>query len=176
LRGSSEGLRAVFPGEFNPLHVGHRRMAEIAKRLLGTPVEFEISINNVEKPPLDYYEIQRRVGQFAPEQTVWLTRAARFVEKARLFPGATFIVGIDTVRRIASPRFYAGAAACEEAIESIAARGCRFLVFGRNLGTGFVSLGNLDLPSSLQAICQEVPADEFREDVSSTNMRRAGLW
>jgi len=168
---------AVFPGAFNPLHVGHRRMIELGREILGVPVALEISIENVDKPPLDYYEIQRRLGQFSEDQPVWLSRAATFLEKSRLFPGSTFLVGTDTLRRIAEPRYYGDdVAACRAAIEKITERGCRFLVFGRNLGTGMIRLGDLDLPEGLRAICREVPAERFREDVSSTSLRRAGGW
>jgi len=168
---------AIFPGAFNPLHIGHRRMVEIAQETLGAAVAMEISILNVDKPPLDYYEIERRMGQFAEDQTVWLTRADTFEEKSRLFPRTTFIVGVDTLRRIADPRYYGGdAAACLAALERIAGRGCRFLVFGRDFGTGFARLSDLDLPEVLRAVCQEVPAEKFREDISSTEIRRSGAW
>lgn len=171
-----DATSVVFPGMFNPFHVGHRQMIEVAREMLGMPVALEISIENVDKPPLDYYEIARRLGQFAEDQPVWLSRAATFVEKSRLYPGSTFLVGTDTLRRIAEPRYYGDDAACRAALEKITQRGCRFLVFGRNLGTGFIRLGDLDLPESLRAICREVPAERFREDVSSTSLRRAGKW
>jgi len=171
-----DATSAVFPGAFNPLHLGHRHMIEVAREMLGMPVALEISIENVDKPPLDYYEINRRLGQFAEDQPVWLSRAATFVEKSRLYPGSTFLVGTDTLRRIAEPRYYGDDAACRAAVEKIARRGCRFLVFGRNLGTGFIRLGDLDLPEQLRAICREIPAERFREDVSSTSLRRAGKW
>lgn len=168
---------AIFPGEFNPLHAGHRRMIEIAQETLRLPVAVEISVVNVEKPPLDYFEIERRVRQFPPGQTIWLSRAATFEEKSRLFPGATFLVGVDTLRRIAAPSFYGNdTAACQAAIGRIAGRGCRFLVFGRRMGTGFVRLSDLDLPDALRIICREIPADAFREDVSSTELRKSGAW
>ncbi len=168
---------AIFPGAFNPLHVGHRRMAEIAEAVLEMPVAREISILNVDKPPLDYFEIERRLAQFEPDETVWLTRAATFEEKSRMFPGATFIVGVDTLRRIAAPRYYhEDAEACQAAVARIAARGCRFLVFARDVGTGLVRLADLDLPETLRAICREIPPEHFREDVSSTEIRRSGAW
>jgi nicotinic acid mononucleotide adenylyltransferase len=162
----------IFPGAFHPLHAGHRRMAEVAEAMLGRRVEFEISIRNVDKPPLDYTEIQQRLAQFDPDQPVWLTRAATFEEKSHEFPAATFIVGADTIRRIADPCYYGGQPAMHQAVERIAGRGCRFLVFGRLGPSGFVRLGDLDLPPALRAISIEVPAAQFREDVSSTELRR----
>jgi hypothetical protein len=165
---------AIFSGAFHPLHAGHRRMIEVAQDLLQVPVAVEISIVNVDKPPLDYCEIQERVRQFPADQTVWLSRAATFEEKSRLFPGATFLVGTDTLRRIGDTSYYAhDQSACLAAVERIAARGCRFLVFGRRLGTGFMRLADLDLPEPLRAICHEVPPEMFREDVSSTEIRRS---
>ena len=58
----------------------------------------------------------------------------------------------------------------------IGSRGCRFLVFGRNLGTGFMSVRDLDLPDALLDLCREISAERFREDISSTALRRAGKW
>lgn len=166
--------RLVFPGAFHPLHSGHRRMAEIAQKLLRLPVEFEISVLNVEKPLLDYYQLQERSRQFEGRETLWLTRAPTFDEKSRHFPGATFIVGVDTLRRIADPRYFGGnSLACQRVIERIAARGCRFLVFGRLCGDHFVELADLDLLEPLRAICRPVPAEQFRDDVSSTHIRRS---
>lgn len=163
---------AVYPGAFHPLHRGHLRILELAEQILGTPVEPEISIFNVDKPPLDYVEIAGRLEQFGQQRPVWLTRATTFEEKSRLFPGATFVVGADTLRRIADPRYYGGdCRACHWAIEAIAARGCRFLVFGRTDRGRFITLGDLELPQPLRDICRGVPEADFREDISSTELR-----
>jgi len=169
--------KLLMPGAFNPLHDGHRGMMRVAQEILGQPAVAEISILNVDKPPLDYVEIERRLGQFPADRPVCLSRAATFEEKSRLFAGATFIVGVDTLRRIADPRYYGDdLSACQRAIEQIAGQGCRFLVFGRDLGAGFVRLGDLDLPDPLRPICREVPPEVFREDISSTEIRNSGAW
>jgi nicotinic acid mononucleotide adenylyltransferase len=164
--------RAIFPGAFNPRHAGHRRMATIAQQLLGTPVEHEIAAINVDKPPLDFIDMQSRAVQFADTETLWFTRAATFVEKSRIFPGAWFVVGFDTIQRIAQPRYYGGnPLACATAIQQIAGQRCRFLVFGRTADGEFRTLASLQLPSELLDICQEVPAAEFRADISSSELR-----
>ena len=173
--GAVETPTVLFSGAFNPLHTGHRRMAETAETMLGARVHFEIPIINADKPPLDYCELEYRLGQFEADQPVLLTRAATFEAKSALFHGVTFVVGVDTLRRIASPTYYGNDPATQQAaLKRLADRGCRFLVFGRDMGTGFMRLGDLDLPECLRAICREVPADVFREDISSTALRRAG--
>ena len=178
--------RAIFPGAFNPLHDGHRAMARIAKERLGLPIEFELSIHNVDKPPLDYLEIRDRAEQFDQNETLWLTRAPTFEEKSRIFSEATFIVGADTIARIADASYYGGShRGMLAAIDRIAERGGRFLVFGRSLKISidgaseetdkvFQSLESLNLPPSLLAICDEVPEEDFRADISSTELRRLG--
>jgi hypothetical protein len=164
----------ILPGSFNPLHTAHKRMAEIAEKRYGLPVTFELSITNVDKPALDFVELADRLAQF-PDRQVLLTRLSTFVEKAKISPGSTFVVGIDTMVRIANPTYYGGDTVLRDAaIESIAKRsGCRFLVFGRVMDGEFRTLSEIELPTALRDICEEVPATVFREDVSSTELRRA---
>jgi hypothetical protein len=168
-------LAAVFPGAFNPLHVGHCRMMQIAEEVLQQPVTAEISIVNVDKPPRDYMEIERCIGQFAG-RPLCLTRAATFEAKSRLFPTATFVVGTDTLQRIVAPCYYGDSlAACHDALRRIAERGCRFLVFCRRQGDHLVRLSDIELPEFLQAICREVPPEVFCDDTSSTAIRQENM-
>ncbi len=171
--------RAVFPGAFNPRHDAHRQMAKIAEQTLGLTVEWEISIQNVDKPPLDFIEMEDRAAQFAATETLWYTLAPTFEEKSRLFPNTTFIVGIDTLLRIADVRYYGDSE--EEmfaAIARLCERGCRFLVFGRQHGRSlqtageFQTLSSIQLPTTLKQLCEDVPAERFRLDVSSSEIRK----
>lgn len=169
-----EKPRALLPGAFNPLHEGHQTMARLASQILDVNVAFEISILNVDKPPLDFIEIDRRTRQFAGDQTLWLSRASLFTQKAEIFPGATFVVGADTIARIGDPRYYAGQeAVMDAALAQIASAGCSFLVFGRQLDGKFCTLSELNVPELLARLCQEVPASVFRVDRSSTQLRAA---
>lgn len=162
----------VYPGAFHPLHAGHRRIAEIASARLAATVEYEISLINVDKPGLAPSDVEQRLRQFPRDAAIWLTQAPTFVEKSRLFPGAVFVVGADTLIRIIDARYYADdPAAAAAAVAEIAGRGCRFLVFGRRLGDRFWTLDDVAIPETLRQRCAGVSAEEFRMDVSSTHLR-----
>ena len=143
----------------------------VAAEELGCPIDFEISIENVDKPPLDFTELARRADQFR-DAPLWFTRAATFVEKSRLFSGAVFVVGADTIERIGQARYYGGEAALNQALAELQAAGARFLVFGRVVKGDFVGLDDMDLSPALRALCQGVPEERYRQDISSTELRR----
>ena len=147
-------------------------MAEHASKILGKPVAFEICVDNVDKPALSFHDLAKRSAQFA-DQPLWLTRLPTFIEKARQFPGAVFIVGIDTMVRIGRNRYYASNKVMHEAFAELARLGNRFLVFGRVADGEFVTLSNSDIPTALRKLCDEVTEDQFRIDLSSSELRNA---
>ena len=147
-------------------------MAKIAQQQTGNLVHFELSIKNVDKPLLDYIEISKRLEPLKSEY-LWLTQAARFSEKAKLFPGAIFIVGVDTITRIADIQYYDRISdLLESTINAFCESGCKFLVFGRLVEGRFITLSKLDLPEKLRSICYEIEESKFRQDISSTRVSK----
>ena len=165
--------QVLLSGAFNPLHAGHLGMAQAATQLLGKPVAFELAAVNVDKPPLAAETVLERMAQFAGRYAVIVSNAPTYVEKARLYPGATFVVGYDTAVRIFEPRYYGGSAdQMNRALDELAALGCRFLVAGRVDAQGvFRGLADLEMAPAHRALFQEIPEALFRMDISSTELR-----
>jgi hypothetical protein len=162
---------ALLSGSFRPLHEGHEQLLAAATAELGQPGLFELPVANADKGTLIAEEVQRRLRQFAGRAPVVLSRAALFVEKARLFPGCVFVVGYDTAIRLVNPRYYGGAEGLHAAFEAIAATGCRFLVAGRAENGQFRTLDDVTLPPGHEELFAGLPEAAFRADVSSTALR-----
>lgn len=139
--GAVETKKLIYPGSFNPFHAGHAKVAEVASEILGLPVEFEISLTNFDKPMIDAISLRDRINSISgkvPEcvTNLYITNAPRFIDKAKIFPGATFIIGQDTFERLVRIKHFNEMAAWHSDVETIRRSGCGFLVFPRtDIGT-----------------------------------------
>jgi len=164
----------VLSGSFAPRHQGHVELQQVAESILDGPVYYELPVVNADKPPLDFETIDRRREVFS-DRPLAVTSAPTFLEKARLFPGTTFVLGIDTAARVIDPRFYDDDPEDRDlALASIDELGCRFLVAGRVDDNGFQDLSSLDLPEGCRHLFEAIPVDVFRCDVSSSDIRNTG--
>ena len=167
---------------------------------------FELSMENVDKAGLSEEDVLQRARAFFPPPAggaagaaplpqctgLLVTRAARFLDKARLAgPGAVFVCGYDTAARLIMPSYYAGGRGeMEGALGAMLGAGCRFAVAGRRAdaaplpaefsggasggGEAFLTLGGHLrplLPQHLQALFVEIPEEQFRVDLSSRQLR-----
>lgn len=173
----------IMPGSFDPVHASHLRIARLAAGRRGRPVDLELSVRNVEKADLGVEAVRGRVSglreavsEMAEVGHLWLTSAPTFVEKARLFPGAEFVVGLDTFRRVADPRFHGGDEGHREAMAELVGLGARFLVFFRHADEveGWDDPGRY--PEVLAGMAEFIRREEYGDEgrMASREIRRRG--
>ena len=166
----------LLPGSFDPVHAGHVSLARVAEELRQQPLAFELSVTNVDKPPLASETVRHRLAQFAWKSPVELTRAPTFVEKSRLFPKTTFVIGADTAERLVAPKYYGDdELRMHVALEEIASSGGSFLVAVRTDAARRVrALRDIPVPQRYADLFTEIPEHRFRLDTSSSEIRARG--
>ncbi len=163
----------LMPGSFNPIHDGHVSLARVAEDIKQQALAYEISVTNVDKPPLAGHAVRHRIAQFAWKAAVELTRAPTFLEKSRLFPRTTFVIGADTAERLVAPKYYGGdEERMHGALEEIGGMGGSFLVAVRVDGAARLrTLRDVAVPHRFADLFAEIPEHRFRLDTSSSEIR-----
>ena len=169
--------QGLLSGAFNPRHTGHDALRSAAEAWIGGPVYFELPLANADKPALQIDEAADRCRQFH-DGPLLVTRAPTFIEKARILPGMTFVVGVDTAVRIVEHRFYGPvnqSPAAEQAmfvcLDELRALKGRFLVAARSLNGQTLRLPDVSIPARIQDLFVELPETSFRVNISSSQLR-----
>ncbi|VGO18052.1 nucleotidyl transferase family protein [Pontiella sulfatireligans] len=158
----------LFPGSFNPLHKGHQGLLLAAERVSDREGLLELSVTNVDKPPLGIVEVECRLLQLKGMYLAVLTCAPTFAEKAELFPGVWFAMGFDTAVRLLDPKYHDDVSAMLARFQTLETR---FVVAGRLHAGKFQGLESINIPSGFEKLFIPIPESLFREDVSSTELR-----
>jgi hypothetical protein len=158
----------LMPGSFNPLHTGHEGLLCAAEKTAQREGFLELSVTNVDKPPLNMLEVERRLLQLKGRYKAILTSAPTFAEKAELFPGAWFAMGYDTAIRLLSSDYHENVPGMLKRFRILQTR---FVVAGRLHDGEFLGLENLNIPEGFKELFIPISQSLFREDISSTELR-----
>lgn len=163
----------MVPGSFNPLHEGHIMLLEKGKELGNTDEGiFELCISNVDKPTLSKGEIISRVTQIT--FPIILTNSPKFIQKANLFPGLSYSVGIDTVIRLVDPYYSNNEEEMIINILKIKENGSQFFVGSRFIKSNIISLDLLNLNPLFREMFIQIE-DDSKALISSTGIREAPI-
>lgn len=90
----------LYPGAFNPPHAGH---FQIADSLPGTT--FNITKDSPHKSPLSLAEMLQHAKLFKGHRVLFSRNDPLYLDKARLAPGTTFVIGSDALLRMLDPKW-----------------------------------------------------------------------
>jgi nicotinic acid mononucleotide adenylyltransferase len=161
---------ALFPGAFDPPHEGHFAMASTA-RGHAAPAVFAVSATPPHKSAPSVGELLLRAKRLAGHDRLFTEGDPLYLDKARRFPGRTFLVGADALARMLDARW---GAPVEPMLDEFTRLGTRMRVTGRRIAGGpYVSADEVIalVPERFRSIFEAV---EGRWDLSSTEARERG--
>jgi hypothetical protein len=159
----------LFPGTFNPPHEGHFAIAA-PERGHGGPAVFAVCAAPPHKEALSVGDLLLRAKMLQGHHRLFTVGDPLYLDKARRFPGRTFLVGADAVLRMLDDRW---GTPVDPMLDEFLRLGTRFRVNGRQVEGRYVSAGDAiaQVPGRLRSIFEAV---EGRWDVSSSEARDRG--
>ena len=158
----------ILSGSFNPLHKGHTELLIASEKEIAAKPLFEISIFNVDKSQIDFFDLNERIKQFRSIGKLIITNSPTFTEKSSIFKKSIFVVGYDTALRLIDKKYYSYN--INDAYNEIKKNGCSFLVTGRYIDKKYYDPNQIDY-GEFKDFFSILPENKFRLDISSTILR-----
>jgi nicotinamide mononucleotide (NMN) deamidase PncC len=159
----------IFPGSYNPLHHGHLGCGELAAKMTGMRVVYQLTAVHPDKGIIPDAKLFARADQFAYRDPVLLMReGALYVEKARLLPGFRFLIGADAAYGLLNPKYYDGQDGLLDMLETLRRLKTQFYVMGRVVDGKYRTVSDIPIPRKYHDLFQQVSG---RYDISSTERR-----
>lgn len=150
----------LFPGAFNPPHEGHLWMA---REYSGT---FHLTVNPPHKEGLSVAQVLQRAKLLEGYDRMFTRDDPLYIDKARRFPGAKFMVGVDAIERMLDPKWGPNVASMLDEFRKL---GIKFLVADREVDGRLLTLGNI--PGVPMDICERIARPQSHLSMSSTKVR-----
>lgn len=101
----------IYPGSFNPYHIGHMHITQKVRELTNVEPVHEISLLNADKGCHNYWDVLNRIVTLQKDNLSGIiTTTSTFGEKITFWSTKhkkqTYVVGIDTWDRIWKPHYY----------------------------------------------------------------------
>ena len=158
----------ILSGSFNPLHKGHTELLIASEKEIAAKPLFEISIFNVDKNQIDFFDLNERIKQFRSIGKLIITNSPTFTEKSSIFKKSIFVVGYDTALRLIDKKYYSYN--INDAYHEIKKNGCTFLVTGRYIDKKYYDPNEINY-GEFKDFFSILPENKFRLDISSTILR-----
>lgn len=178
----SAGGRSVFLcGSFNPMHDGHRDMAETVMGLAGKQVMYSTTADSLHKPPLTVSQMLDRAAGVRVDHwdgyscpIVFSQHDPLFIDKARALPMSSFIIGVDTYDRMLDPKWYGdGQSGVQKMLTDLRTFGASFYVFDRIVDGALVKPDQLlvgqfrDMFTFVDGHASELSSTAIRKEMQS---------
>jgi len=154
----------LFPGAFNPPHLGHVWMAKEHR------ATFHITINPPHKPPLTVAQMLQRAKLLEGFPVLFTKDDPLYLDKARRFPGAKILVGVDAMERMLDPKWGVEIAPLLQEFRQL---GIKLLVADREVDGKVQTLD--DLKNAPPDLCVRILRPAQHLGMSSTKIREAAV-
>ena len=95
----------LFPGAFDPPHLGHLAMARTFEAAAGHRPIFHVTLDPPHKPALTTAQVLQRAKLLSGHDRFFSQGDPLYLDKARRWPGARILMGLDALERMLDPRW-----------------------------------------------------------------------